>query len=153
MFQVFLPATDAPVLTESVDASADAHLTGTEWVLLVEDEDTVRTLVRTILESRGFHVIDARNAEEAMRVLPADLDSVDLLLTDVVMPGLSGPELFERLVRERPALKVLFLSGYSDDMIVTRGLFAPDSPYLQKPFTARGLMRKIRDVLDAKPPS
>ncbi len=151
VFQVFLPATDEPIVSESVEATPDANLTGTEWVLLVEDEESVRTLVRTILEGRGFHVLDARNAEEALRILPAELDSIDLLLTDVVMPGLSGPELFERLVRERPALKVLYLSGYSDDTIVTRGLFAPDSPFLQKPFTARGLMRKIRDVLDADP--
>lgn len=142
-----------PIVTELVDATPAAQLTGTEWVLLVEDEESVRSLVRTILESRGSHVIDAPDAEEAMRVLPADLESVDLLLTDVVMPGPSGPELFARMVRERPALKVLCLSGYSDDMIVERGLFAPGSPYLQEPFTARGLIRDIRNVIDATPPN
>lgn len=120
---------------------------GTETVLLVEDEESVRELVRETLESRGYRVLEAENGEAALRVTEKLSDPVDVLITDVVMPGMSGRELSARLSASCPQTKVLYLSGYTEDAIVHEGVLEPGTAFLQKPFTLQALARKLREVL------
>jgi CheY-like chemotaxis protein len=118
-----------------------------ETVLVVEDAEALRELAKRLLERRGYRVLLAANAEEALRLFERNA-SIDLVLTDVVMPGASGPELIRRLVEERPALKVIYMSGYTDEAIAHHGVLDPGIAFLQKPFTSEALGRKIREVLD-----
>ena len=118
-----------------------------ETVLVVEDSDGLRELCRRILERRGYVVLLAANVREALDRF-ASHGSIDLMLTDVVMPGGSGPELARRLGMRQPGLKVLYMSGYTEDAITHHGVLDPGVAFLHKPFTAEGLDRKIRDVLD-----
>jgi len=122
---------------------------GTETVLLVEDVDTVRALAREILRLNGYTVVEARHAREALLLSEAHRGPIHLMLTDVVMPGMSGGELARRLRTQRPATRVLYMSGYTDDAIFRRGVQAEGIPFLQKPFTAAALSLKVREVLDA----
>ena len=117
-------------------------------MLLVEDEGAVLSLTRRILERAGYHVFDAHNAQQAEALFAADARKFSLLVTDVIMPGSSGPQLFERLALQRPDLKVLYLSGYTDDTIMRRGQLAPGVEFLQKPFTAEALKKRVRQILD-----
>jgi PAS domain S-box-containing protein len=121
---------------------------GTETVLLVEDVETVRALAREILRLSGYSVIEARHAREALLLSEAHRGPIHLMLTDVMMPGMSGGELARRLRTQRPATRVLYMSGYTDDAIFRRGVLEGDIPFLQKPFTAAALSRKVREVLD-----
>jgi PAS domain S-box-containing protein len=146
-FKIYLPATDEPLAARSPTPAPARR--GHETVLLVEDEGAVRALARRVLESHGYTVLEAANAEEGRRVWDAHRDQVDLLLTDVVLPGRSGPVLARELRQERADLRVLFTSGYSETMIVQRGVLEPDTPYLQKPFAPATLARKVRTILDA----
>jgi len=123
--------------------------TGDEVLLLVEDEDAVRSLTRRVLTRGGYHVIDAREGREAMFIAGEMPDHIDLLVTDVVMPEMGGVELARRLTALRPRLKVLFVSGYTDDAIIRHGVLGQRVSFLQKPFTNEGLLRSVRDVLDA----
>jgi two-component system cell cycle sensor histidine kinase/response regulator CckA len=134
--------TPAPVLS-----SARAH-EGGETVLVVEDAAALRELTKRLLETHGYTVVVARDAREAMRIFDENA-SIDVLLTDVVMPGLSGPELTQELTARRPGLKVIYMSGYTDEAIVQHGVLQPGIAFLHKPFTSDVLARKIRDVLDA----
>lgn len=120
---------------------------GHETILLVEDETALRELTRSILEESGYRVIEAAGAEEALKT-GVGADKIDLLLTDVVMPG--GSELAKRMTSARPEIKVLFLSGYSDDIVAHHGALAHGAWLLQKPFTKRNLLLKIRELLDAE---
>ena len=147
-FKVYLPRTDQAVASDAAAAHAPALLNGTETILLVEDEESVRMLSRALLERRGYRVLVAADAEEAARIAASESGTIDLLVTDVVMPGESGPALYERLRPGRPQMRVLFLSGYTDDAIVKRGVLKPGTPFLQKPFTATGLAVKVRELLD-----
>jgi PAS domain S-box-containing protein len=122
---------------------------GTETVLLVEDVDTVRALAREILRLNGYTVIEARHAREALLLSEAHRGTIHLMLTDIVMPGMSGGELARRLRTQRPATRVLYMSGYADDAIFRHGVPEEEIAFLQKPFTAAVLSRKVRDVLDA----
>jgi PAS domain S-box-containing protein len=121
---------------------------GTETVLLVEDVDTVRALAREILRLNGYTVIEARHAREALLLSEAHRGPIHLMLTDVVMPGMSGGELARRLRTQRPATRVLYMSGYTDDAIVRTGVLDEGKAFLQKPFTPVQLARKIREVLE-----
>jgi DNA-binding NtrC family response regulator len=121
---------------------------GSETILLVEDEDIVRGLARQILEQAGYNVLDARGGEEAIRLCRERRGPIDLLLTDIVMPETSGKEVAERLTRLRPATRVLYMSGYTDDAIVHHGVLDSDVEFIQKPFTPIALARKVREVLD-----
>jgi len=114
-------------------------------VLVVEDEAAVRVLTRLILERAGYCVIDAPNPETATAVCT---DDVDLLISDVIMPGATGPTLFKMLAKQHPRLKVLYMSGYTDDMVAREGMLDPEAAFLQKPFNNDGLLRKVREVLD-----
>jgi two-component system cell cycle sensor histidine kinase/response regulator CckA len=150
-FVIYLPRVEvAPAARPQVEAPAVRR--GSETILLVEDEDAVRDLTRRCLEARGYRVLQASSAEEATHVLASHGARLDLLLTDVVMPGASGPELARRLQAERPDLNVLFVSGYTDDSMVAQRVLDPGASFLQKPFTPDTLARKVREVLDTRQP-
>jgi CheY-like chemotaxis protein len=116
--------------------------------LLVEDEAVVRGLARRILEQVGYSVVEASRGDEALRFCAEHAAEVDLLLTDVVMPEMSGKELADRLKSQYPELKMLFMSGYTDESIVHHGVLDSSVEFIQKPFTPAALVRKVRDVLD-----
>ncbi len=122
---------------------------GSETVLIVEDEDLVRALAVRALRSRGYQCREARNAKEALRLLEQPENRIDLVVTDVVMPGMSGGGLGDRLALLRPELPVLYTSAFVDEDVISRGLLEQGRPFLQKPCTPRDLARKVREVLDA----
>jgi CheY-like chemotaxis protein len=146
-FKVYLPRVDAAVETVG-DAVAQTTLRGSETILLVEDDDQVRVVARGILRRSGYHVIEARNAGEALLQSEKHPGTIHLLLSDVVMPQVSGPELAKRLASVRPDMKVLCMSGYTDDSIVRHGVLEAQIAFLQKPITPEALRRKVREVLD-----
>jgi two-component system, cell cycle sensor histidine kinase and response regulator CckA len=145
---VYLPrAEEAEIATErSHDRKPPAG--GSETVLLVEDEQALRRLTRLLLERAGYRVFDAADPAAAEAIFRERGASIELLLTDVVMPGSSGPSLFARLSAERPALRVLYISGYTDDAVAHHAGLSPQAAFLQKPFTTAALMSKVREVLD-----
>jgi CheY-like chemotaxis protein len=147
-FKVYLPCTDLDDKTEPAIVSNEAFAAATETVLVVEDENAVRLLTRRILEQAGYRVFDAANPQQADALFERHPDQFNLVVTDVVMPGSSGPQMFERMLLLRPDLKVLYVSGYTDDTIVHQGILNPGIALLQKPFTADALNRRVRDVLD-----
>jgi two-component system cell cycle sensor histidine kinase/response regulator CckA len=148
-FKIYLPRVDDAVdVIQSV--GAPATLRGSETILLVEDDDQVRVVARGILARNGYHVIEARNAGEALLHSEGHAGAIHLLLSDVVMPQLSGPELAKRLAKSRPDMKVLCMSGYTDDSIVRHGVLEAHIAYLQKPITPETLTTKVREVLDRK---
>jgi two-component system cell cycle sensor histidine kinase/response regulator CckA len=147
-FKVYLPCIDGQSNTDQNVVIDRLSQSGTETVLVVEDEEPVRLLTRRILERAGYRVFDAADAQQAEALFDSDEAVVNLLVTDVVMPGSSGPLLFERLSRKRRDLKVLYVSGYTNDSIVLQGHLGADVEFLQKPFTADALTRRIREVLD-----
>jgi two-component system, cell cycle sensor histidine kinase and response regulator CckA len=128
-------------------AEPEALPQGRETLLLVEDEPAIRTLVRDTLRQQGYTVLEARHGVEALMINARYLGSIQLLVTDVVMPQMSGSEVAERLMGERPDLKVLYMSGYTDDAIVHHGTSA-GTAFLQKPFTPDTIVLKVREVLD-----
>jgi len=147
MFKVYLPRIDNAG-SESIEKQETVVLRGSETILLVEDEDVVRGLTKNILMQAGYNVLDAKGGEEAIRVCRAHAGPIDLLLTDVVMPEISGKEVADRLQELRPAIHVLFMSGYTDEAIVQHGVLDANVEFIQKPFTWFGLTRKVRDVLN-----
>jgi PAS domain S-box-containing protein len=122
---------------------------GLETVLLVEDELGVRTLAETVLRTLGYHVLVAESGEAAIRLWDEHSRSIDILLTDVIMPQMSGSELALKLREKNPRLKILFMSGYTDDMLAGHRILAGETQLIQKPFTAEALGRRLRSVLDA----
>ncbi|MET0795016.1 MAG: response regulator, partial [Polyangiaceae bacterium] len=147
-FKIYLPQVSDELDTTDVQPSS-LSLHGTETVLLVEDEDLVRAAARGILGRYGYDVIEARNGAEALRVCQDSALSIDLLLTDVVMPRMSGPALAKLAAALRPSMKVLCMSGYTDDSVVRHGLMAGEIAFVQKPFTPDSLGRKVRELLDS----
>ncbi len=151
--KVFLPrATAAGAVTADLPVPMTQTLRGSETVLLVEDEESVRSLVRTILTRQGYNVIEAQSGGDALLACEDHTATIHLLLTDVVMPRMSGRRLAERLHVLRPAMKVLYMSGYTDDSVVRHGILESNVAFLQKPITPERLIRKLREVLDAGPP-
>jgi len=146
-FKVYLPRVDAPVEAAEPPRRAPARL-GTETVLLVEDETVVRTLARKVLTANGYTVLPAAGGREALALVAGHAGPINLLLTDVVMPEMSGRQLAEELRARFPALPVLYMSGYSDEAVVRHGVVDVGSSYIQKPFTPDSLARKVRGVLD-----
>jgi CheY-like chemotaxis protein len=121
---------------------------GSETILLVEDEEAVRGLTSRILEKQGYRVIVAQHGREAMDIATKEEGRIDLVLTDIVMPGMNGRGLVERLAGIRPRIKSLYMSGYTDDDIIRRGFIEPSKSFLQKPFTSESLLQTVRKVLD-----
>ena len=117
--------------------------------MIVEDEEMVRELASRGLRALGYRVVEARQGAEALRRLEADPASVDLVISDVVMPEMGGRELARRLALLRPSLPILFISGYTGEDVIDRGLLEPGAPFEQKPFAPDGLARKVREMLDA----
>jgi CheY-like chemotaxis protein len=117
-------------------------------VLLVEDEAAVRSLTARVLRGRGYEVLEAATGDEALAAAAAHRGPVHLLVTDVVMPGMSGREVARRLAEPRPEARVLYVSGYTDDAVVRHGILEKETAFLQKPYTLDGLARKVREVLD-----
>ena len=146
-FKIYLPRVDADV--DPQPASPDIRrLNGSETVLLVEDQDQVRELTKRLLEVRGYRVLVAASGPEALQLAEGHTGQIQLLVTDVVMPGMSGREVGLLLAPTHRDMRVLYLSGYPDPSVVDQGVLAPGTPFLQKPFTSEGLARKVREVLD-----
>jgi two-component system, cell cycle sensor histidine kinase and response regulator CckA len=148
VFRVLWPLSSGPVKPASNPDLSLPIRGGAETILLVEDEESVRGLAAKLLTGYGYRVIEARDGSEAEQISRQEGDYLHLMVTDVVMPGISGLELATRLAAVRPKMKVLFMSGYTDDAIVRRGVLADDAAFLQKPFTGEVLARRVREVLD-----
>jgi PAS domain S-box-containing protein len=148
-FTIYLPRVEAPADDEG-DEPLSAARRGGETILLVEDDAVVRELARRILAGSGYHVLPAGDVVEAERFCRQHAGNLDLLLTDVVMPGMSGRDLARKLAVMRPRMRVLYMSGYTDNVIVHRGVLDPGTHFLQKPFTPRALLDKVREVLDGR---
>ncbi|MCU1311711.1 MAG: multi-sensor hybrid histidine kinase [Candidatus Angelobacter sp.] len=149
-FKVYLPRVDAPAELGEHRPLSKAAYRGSETVLLVEDEDGVRALVRQVLHKHGYTVLEARHGGEALLHCERHRGKIELLLTDVVLEQMSGTELSARLAPIRPDMKVLYISGYTDDAIVHHGVLNQGTHFLQKPFTTEALAKKIRHVLDSE---
>lgn len=133
-------------------ATGDA-LRGTETVLLVEDQDIVRELACRVLQSHGYHVLQAEDGHAALRVIDAHDGPIDLLATDVVMPSMSGGELAQVMQARLPALRVLYMSGYTDDAVLRHRIQHGDLHFLPKPYTPQVLLRKVREIIDQGAPA
>jgi CheY-like chemotaxis protein len=129
------------------DGEGGAVVPATETILLVEDEPQVRSLTRTMLARLGYRVLEAESADEALRITSGHEGPLDLLLTDVVMPRMSGTDLARHVQTARPGVRVLYMSGYTDNGVIDQGMLAAGTPFIQKPFTSAGLSRKVREVL------
>jgi CheY-like chemotaxis protein len=146
-FKVYFPRTDR--VAEANVAEPSAARGGSETILLVEDEEQVRAVACTILRKHGYTVLETSNGGEALLVSAEFGARIDLLLTDVVLPRMSGRRVAEQLAPQRPDMLVLFTSGYTDDAILQHGVLNAGVAFLQKPFTPDALLSKVRDVLDA----
>jgi PAS domain S-box-containing protein len=146
-FRVYLPRVDAPLDAPERERPAPTRLRGSGTILLVEDEDDVRDFAREVLKSGGYAVLEARDVADAERMAIVDTRRIDLLLTDVVMPGMSGRELARQLSALRPEMKVLYMSGYTDEAIVHHGVPDPSVVFLPKPFSPAALLQKVRETL------
>jgi len=146
-FSVYFPKAHSADEVAATPPSVARPHSGTHTVLVVEDEVELRELAKKLLERQGYTVMIAADAEEAFRVFQQN-PSIDLLLTDVVMPGASGPDLTRYLVEQRPALRVVYMSGYTEEGIVDHGVLKPGIAFLHKPFTSQTLGAKIREVLE-----
>jgi PAS domain S-box-containing protein len=149
-FKVYLPRVEETAEAVGKEAAPSPLPRGTETILLVEDEPGVRTLACTALLLQGYTVLEARHGIEALLISHQQAGPIHLLVTDVVMPQMSGREVVKQLVAQRPSLKTLYVSGYAEDAIVHHGVLDPGTFFLQKPFTPETLARKVREVLDAE---
>jgi CheY-like chemotaxis protein len=122
---------------------------GTETILVVEDENAVRSLAREALETQGYRVLDAQNGAVALQVAQTHAGEIHLLITDVVMPVMSGRDLAEQLVKIRPGLRVLYMSGYTERAVTDHGI-SSQMAFVQKPFTPTGLVRRVQDLLSGE---
>jgi CheY-like chemotaxis protein len=147
-FKVFLPRTDA-VARPALATIPPANLRGSETILLVEDEAQLRTVARGILERHGYRVLEAASASEAILRCERHAEPIHLLLTDVVMPQMSGPKLAMQLAPLHPEMRILYMSGYTDQSIIHHGILDGGVALLQKPITPDSLLRRVREMLDA----
>jgi PAS domain S-box-containing protein len=150
-FNIYLPRIEGTASAKEPSTPVVEALERGETVLLVEDEVGVRSLAQAVLEGAGYTVLVTEQPDQALALLKTHEGHIHLLLTDVVMPGMSGPDLAARVVESRPDIKVMFMSGYPGDALKLQGGIASDAAYLQKPFRPSGLRQKVREVLDALP--
>ncbi len=148
-FKVYLPRVTEPAAPAAPSPARPVSVRGSETILVVEDEEVIRKLVQKVLKANGYTVLVAGTGSDAERVAGAHAGPIHLLMTDVVLPGLNGREVARRLVAQRAGIRVLFLSGYTDDAIVHHGVLDPGVAFLQKPFSPAVLGRKVREVLDS----
>jgi hypothetical protein len=149
-FKVYLPRTEEPGRALSAGTvRVEMPSTGSETILVVEDAEALRLLIAEILEVGGYRVLPGASPEEALAAAEAHDGPIHLLLTDVVMPGMSGRQVADRIKASRPAVRVMYMSGYTDEAIGQHGALEPGTHFMQKPFTAGALLRKVREVLEA----
>jgi signal transduction histidine kinase/CheY-like chemotaxis protein len=146
-FEIFLPRVDEPVEVVEAPRPVASSLEGKERILVVEDDDAVRRMTREFLTIKGYAVVEVRGAAEAIQHMESEGDSIDLVLTDVVMPGMKGGELVERLAKLRANLKVLYMSAYTEGDAINFGMLSPGMAFIEKPFSPDELATKVRDVL------
>jgi len=149
-FKVYLPRIKAGAEAKAKEQTPVDDLSGSETVLIVEDDDSLRKLARKTLQHHGYKILEAENGEGALRICKEHEGPIQLMITDVVMPKMGGKETAERLQPLHPQMKVIYMSGYTDDAIVHHGVLAPGLNFIEKPFTLEGLARKVREVLDAE---
>jgi len=147
-FKLYFPVAETPAAAAEAPASKPADMGGSETILLVEDNEQVRNLARTILSRRGYSLLIAHDGNDALRILDQHQGPVHLLLTDVIMPGMSGRELFDRIAALHPDIRVLYMSGYTDDVIAHSGVLDAGVNFIQKPFTVHALLTKVREALE-----
>jgi CheY-like chemotaxis protein len=147
-FSIFLPRIESPKSWESRPTTPDHLSEGTETILLVEDENGVRRMLREVLRKAGYRVWDAENGAKAIEQWVGQIKQIDLLVTDIVMPVMNGLKLAEELRNLRPGLKIIFMSGHAEEMINRQGDLDPAPDLLSKPFLPATLVRKVREVLD-----
>ena len=148
-FEIYLPRVEGPIPRVEGGPVLSELLRGHESILPVEDQDDVRDLARELLELSGYTVLEARHGVEALELAGRHAGPIHLLLTDVIMPQMGGRQLAERLTAARPELRVLYVSGYTDDAIGQQGVLDPGFAFLPKPFRPEALAQKVREVLDA----
>jgi two-component system, cell cycle sensor histidine kinase and response regulator CckA len=146
-FSVYLPRSDGT--TDTQPAALNVRSTfGSETILVVEDEEVLRNLVRDVLRTHGYALLVAGTGEEALAIAERHEGPIDLVMSDIVLPGMSGLELVDRMAKARPRAKVLLMSGYADETIARHGVLDPAVPFLQKPFQLHDLTHRVREVLD-----
>ena len=146
-FNIYFPRVDEPLDSEDKPKLHDIQLTGTETILVVEDQDEVRHLIRETLKLYGYEILDAPHGGSALLICEQYPGNIDLIISDIVMPQMNGQELVERLLPLQPQMKVMFISGYSEDVFTNRSTFDPGKVFIQKPFTPMELLRKVRETL------
>ena len=147
-FEIYFPAHDEEEIREPGETTDTSMPSGTETVMVVEDETLLRELVLDVLQPLGYQVHSARNGEEALDALRAHSGPIDLVITDVMMPKMNGKELASHITKEQPSTKVLYMSGYPDEIIGKFGVLPTGESFMQKPVTPAELARKVREVLD-----
>jgi two-component system cell cycle sensor histidine kinase/response regulator CckA len=150
-FKILLPQEDGATTGDSKPDPAAAELRpGAETILLVEDEEMVRLLLREVLQRSGYKVLEARRGDEGLQIGERTREPIHLLVTDVIMPEMGGAELARRLASAHPETRVLFMSGYTDGALSHNEVFPEEAAFLQKPFTPDVIARKVREVLERK---
>ena len=142
-FKIYLPVAAAQKLKDKKTAASTVELTGLETILLAEDNRMVRNLGKTVLEQRGYKVLAAKNGHEALEIAITYKEPIHLLLTDVVMPELNGKQLYQKISAYYPEIKVIFMSGYTDNVIAYHGILDKGVRFIQKPFSVKSLLLKI----------
>ena len=147
-FKVYLPAVPGARAAATRQETTRTEKPGNATILVVEDERAVRTMTRLILERAGYHVVEAAAPDEAREIFRSCASDIDLMISDVVMPGAHGPALFKQLVVDHPSLRVLYMSGYTDDEIIRAGRLEGGENFMEKPFTSQRLLERVREILD-----
>jgi CheY-like chemotaxis protein len=147
-FKLYLPRVGGDPRPHQPSAAAAEKERGTETILLTEDDEMVRALASTVLSSYGYRVLESANGTEAISICERHAEAIHLLITDVVMPGMSGRALVDRLAKLRPEIKALYMSGYTDRAIVHQQVLDEKTPFIQKPFAPQAFAKKVREVLD-----
>jgi CheY-like chemotaxis protein len=148
--KIYLPSAGAKAAADAADREPASALRGSETILVLEDEARVRKLICEVLTSRGYRVLEAVRGDEAIRIVTEHHGRIHLLLADVVLPEMSGPQVLEQIRARYPNIKVLFMSGYTDEAMAHHGILDSGAPFLQKPFLPEALARKVREVLSSQ---